>query len=147
MHDTFQLDDLYSMNALLAAWLIIFQSYRYICHFIFSTSPHVAVFVNLLNLSYNAFASTVIFQLLGECHCLLTKESPRAHVAKFYGRLWLICSVFIASKFSDLKLIEIVILWVYNTIPFSFSLVRLFSGIDFHLFNGHRYVDKRANSH
>ena len=42
-----------------------------------------------------------------------TKESPRAHVARFYGRLWLICRVLRVSKFAVLKLIEIVILWVY----------------------------------
>ena len=28
--------------------------------------------------------SLFIFQLLGECHCWWTKESLRAHVAKFY---------------------------------------------------------------
>ena len=62
-----------------------------------------------------------IFQLLGGCHCWWTSESPRAHVAKFYGRLRLICIVLRASKFSVLKLIEIVILWVYYTIPLGFS--------------------------
>ena len=36
---------------------------------------------------------------------------------------WLIRSVVRASKFSVLKLIEIVILWVYDTIPFGFSLI------------------------
>ena len=46
----------------------------------------------------------------------------RAHVAKFYGRLRLIRNVLRASKFSVLKLIEIVIVWVYDTIPFGFSL-------------------------
>ena len=40
-----------------------------------------------------------IFQLLGECHCWWTKESPRAHVAKFYGRLRLICSVWEHQNF------------------------------------------------
>ena len=35
-----------------------------------------------------------------ECHCWWTSESPRAHVAKFYGRLRLIRSVGRASKFS-----------------------------------------------
>ena len=40
--------------------------------------------------------------------------SPRAHVAKFYVRLHLIRSVLRASKFSVLKFIEIVILWIYN---------------------------------
>ena len=68
----------------------------------------------------------LIFQLLGECHCWWTSESPRAHVAKFYGRLRLIRSVLRASKFSVLKLIEIVILWVFYTIPFGFSLFRNF---------------------
>ena len=44
------------------------------------------------------------FQLLGECHCWWTNESPRAHVAKFYGRLRLICSVWRASYFSVFKI-------------------------------------------
>ena len=39
-----------------------------------------------------------------------------------------------ASKFSVLKLIEIVILWVYYTIPFDFSLLRHFLVITFQLF-------------
>ena len=43
-------------------------------------------------------------------------------VAKSYSRLRLICSVLRASKFSVLKLAEIVMLWVYYTIPFGFSL-------------------------
>ena len=38
------------------------------------------------------------FQLLGECHCWWTKESPRTHVANFYGRLRLIRSVWRALK-------------------------------------------------
>ena len=50
-----------------------------------------------------------------------TSESPRAHVAKFYGLLRLTRNVLRASKFSVLKLTEIVMLWVYNTIPFGFS--------------------------
>ena len=62
------------------------------------------------------------FQLLGECHCWLTMESPRAHVAKFFGRLRLIGSVLRASNFPCLKLIEIVILWVNYTIPFGVTL-------------------------
>ena len=57
--------------------------------------------------------------------------SPRAHVAKFYGRLRLIRSVLRASKISVLKLIEIVILWVYYTIPFGFSLFWHFRAIIF----------------
>ena len=56
-----------------------------------------------------------MFQLLGECHCWWTSESPRAHVAKFYGLLRLIRSVLRASKFSVLKLTEIVVLWVCCT--------------------------------
>ena len=79
--------------------------------------------------------SLFIFQLLGECHCWWTKESPRAHVAKFYGRLQLISSILRASKFFVLKLTEIVILWVYNTIPFGFSLIWHFWGINFQLLN------------
>ena len=39
-----------------------------------------------------------------------------------------------ASKFSVLKLIEIVILWVYYTIPFGLSLIWPFWGITFQLF-------------
>ena len=46
---------------------------------------------------------------------------------------WL-CDVLRASKFSVLELIEIVILWVYYTIPFGFSLYRLFGGITFQFF-------------
>ena len=57
-----------------------------------------------------------------------------AHVAKFYGRLRLICSVLRASKFSEFKLIEIVKVWVYYTIPYGFDLFRHFLGITFHLF-------------
>ena len=60
---------------------------------------------------------------------------PRAHLAKFYGRLRLIRSVLRASNFSVLKLIQIVILWVYCTIPFGFSLFWHFLGITFQLLN------------
>ena len=48
--------------------------------------------------------SLYVFQLLGECHCWWTKESPRAYVAKFFGRLRLIRSVLRASKFSVFKI-------------------------------------------
>ena len=51
---------------------------------------------------------------LGECHCWWTRESPRAHAAKFYGRLQLIRSVSRASTFSVLKFIEIIIFGVYS---------------------------------
>ena len=47
---------------------------------------------------------SIEFQLLGECHCWWTSESPRAHVAKFYGRLRLIRSVWRASNFSVFKI-------------------------------------------
>ena len=70
--------------------------------------------------------SLFIFKLLGECHCWWTKESPRAHVAKFYGPTWLIRSVLGASRWYALELIEIVNLWVYYTIPFRFSFFRHF---------------------
>ena len=78
-----------------------------------------------------SWKSLFIFQLIGECHCWWTNESPRARVAKFYGRLRLIRSVLRASKFSVLKLTEIVILWVYYPIPFGFSSIRHFLGITF----------------
>ena len=76
-----------------------------------------------------------IFQLPGECHCWWTKESPRAHVAKFFGRFWLIRSVLEHQNFPCSKLIEIVILWVYYTIPFGFSLLRYFWNIVFPILN------------
>ena len=62
------------------------------------------------------------------------KKSPRAHVAMLYGLLRLIRSVW-ESKFLVIKLTEIVILWVYYTIPFGFSLIWHFLGITFHLLN------------
>ena len=43
-------------------------------------------------------------------------------------------SVLRASKFAVLKLIEIVILWVYYTIPFGFSFFRHFWDIIFQPF-------------
>ena len=61
--------------------------------------------------------------VLGECHCWWTKESPKAYVAKFYGRLRLICSVLRASNFPCLKCIAIVILWVYWTLYFRLTLL------------------------
>ena len=80
----------------------------------------------VLHHSRRYFSRIFQFQLLGECHCWCTKESPRTHVAKFYGRLRLIRCVLRASIFSVLQLIEIVILWVYYTIPFGFSFFRHF---------------------
>ena len=58
-----------------------------------------------------------------------------AHVVKFYGRLRLICSVLRASKFAALKLIEIVILWVFYTIPFGLTSSGTFGTLFFNLFN------------
>ena len=72
--------------------------------------------------------SLFIFQLFRECHCWWTRESPRANVAKFYGRLRLICNLF-------LKLIEIVISWVYYTIPFCFSFFRHFYALFLNFLN------------
>ena len=54
-------------------------------------------------------------------------------VARFYGRPRLIRSVLRASKFSVLKLIEVVILWVYYTIPFGLSFFRHFLALFFQL--------------
>ena len=39
------------------------------------------------------------FNYFGECHCWWTWESPRAHVAKFYGRLRLSRSVWEHQNF------------------------------------------------
>ena len=75
--------------------------------------------------SYSLF----IFHLRGDCHCWRTNESRRAHIARFHGWLLLIRSVFRASKFSVLKLLEIEFCWVYNTIPFGYSLFRHFRDI------------------
>ena len=65
-------------------------------------------------------------------------EFPRGHmiVAKFYVRLQLILSVLRASKFSVLKLIEIVISWaLLHGIPFGFSFFWYFWDISFQLLN------------
>ena len=87
-----------------------------ICSILIIISDLNGVYI-LVEVSINISTTTVLCQ----CHCWWTKESPSAHVAKFFGRLPLICSVLRASKFSALKLIEFVILWVYYTIPFSLS--------------------------
>ena len=55
----------------------------------------------------------ISLQPLGECHCWWTRVFPRAHVAKFYVRFQLIRSVLRASKFSGVKFIEFIILWIY----------------------------------
>ena len=83
----------------------------------------------------NTLNVSTIFQLLGECHCWLTSDRVPGGtiVAKFYGRLRSIRSVLRASKFSVLKLTEIVILLVYNTIPFGVTLFWHFLDIIFQL--------------
>ena len=61
--------------------------------------------------------SLFIFQPLhsfGECHCWWTRETLRAHAAKFYGRLQLIRNVPRASTFSVFKFLEIVFFGVYS---------------------------------
>ena len=73
--------------------------------------------------------------VIKRCSILSFKESPRAHVARFYGRLRLIRSVLRASKFSVLKLIEIVILSVYYTILFGFSFFGHFLAFFFNFYN------------
>ena len=95
------------------------------------SSPVYGVFISKV-IRYATTCSS--YECFCECHCCWTKESPRAHVAKFYGRFRLICSILSASKFSVLKLIEIVILWVYYTIPFGLSFFRHFWGIIVQLF-------------
>ena len=74
-------------------------------------------------------------ELLGECYCWWTSESPRAYLARFYGQFRLIRSVSRASKLSILKLIEIVILWVYYTNPFGLSFFRHFRVNIFNFWN------------
>ena len=59
-------------------------------------------------------ACTHHFSHLVSVHCWLTRVSPRAHVAKFYVRFQLIRSVLRASKFSGVKFIEFIILWIYH---------------------------------
>ena len=72
--------------------------------------------------------------LLGEYHCWWTSESPRQHAAKFFSRLRLIRSVSRASISSVLKLIEIVNLWIDNTIPFGCCMFWHFWDNTFKLF-------------
>ena len=110
------------------AWIFRFWNYSVWLRIADESSlPEVRIWSILLiksdlNGVYILVEVSFMFQLLGECHCWWTKESPRAHVAKFYGRLRLIRSVLRASKLSVLKLTEIVVLWVCCTIPFGFSL-------------------------
>ena len=59
---------------------------------------------NILNRGSTSNYRYIKAPLLDVCHCWWTSESPRAHVAKFYGRLRLIRSVWRASKFSVFKI-------------------------------------------
>ena len=56
----------------------------------------------------------------------VTAGGPSAHVTKFYGRLRSIHNVLKVSRFLVLKLTEIVILWVYYTIPFALACFSTF---------------------
>ena len=78
--------------------------------------------------------SRFTFHVLGQCHCWWTSEFPRAHVAKFYGRLRLIRIVLRASTFFVLKSSEIVILWVLYTIPLVSACGQSFSTFETTLF-------------
>ena len=76
------------------------------------------------------YLSRSLFSYFNYLVSVTAREFPRAQVAKFYSWLRdrLIRSVLRASKFSMLKLIEIVILWVYYTIgPFVFIHVQSFA--------------------
>ena len=69
-------------------------------------NAHMFHTVNLIGLKWCIHLSRkslLIVQLLGECHCWWTKDSPRAHVAKSTVDTRLICSVWRASKFSVFK--------------------------------------------
>ena len=68
--------------------------------------------------------------ILGECHCWWTSEYPRAHVAKFYGRLRLICSAWEHQNFPCKSWLK---LWLEGLLhhPFWLQLVLALLG---HLF-------------
>ena len=88
-------------------------------------NAHMVHIVNLIRLKmvYTSWWRSLFeFQLLGECHCWWTSESPRAHVAKFSVDFSWVVAFEEHQNFPCLKLIEIVILWVYYTIPFGFNL-------------------------
>ena len=93
--------------------------------------------------------SLFIFQplhSLGECHCWWTRESLKAHAAKFNGRLQLIHSVSRLSTFSVLKFIEIVIFGVYlpsllASVCFGFFVIYLFNFFSYMYFVWPRITD------
>ena len=65
------------------------------------------------------------FQLLSECHCWWTRESPKAHLVKLYGQL----------RFDSLRFESIKILWVNYTIPCGSTVLWYHLGITFQHFN------------
>ena len=77
----------------------LFNIYLFAIGFLFLIIRTVGPFIRFIPLTWY-----FEFQLLGDCHCWWTSESPRAHVARFYGRLRLIRSVLRVSKFSVFKL-------------------------------------------
>ena len=88
-------------------------------------------------MTYNNAQDSILikYNLTPIAHDSVNKNRHVTVKTIFYGRPRLICSVLRASKFAVLKLIEIVILWVYYTIPFGFSSFRHFWDIIFQLFN------------
>ena len=93
----------------------VFGGVFYVVKLLLYFSVSVGDFV--IGLSQISSISLFEFQLLGECHCWWTKESPRTYLSRFFGRFQLIGSVLIASNFRCLKFIEIEIFWVYYTSP------------------------------
>ena len=63
---------------------------------------HIVYFIRLKMVYTSQYKSIRISTTW--CHCWWTSESSRAHVAKFYGRLRLIRSVWRASTFSVFKI-------------------------------------------
>ena len=121
---------IYYMTSLLASasfWYfcdISFQLFKLLClaknHWweLCTRNAHMVHIVNEIRFKmvYTSWSLFIFqpFHSLGECHCWWTRESLRAHAAKFYGGLQLIRSVSRASTFSVLKFIEIVVLGVYS---------------------------------
>ena len=89
-------------------WWCIFLKHKIQCgpnYLIFyAHMEHIANKSDFKNGVYILVDSLFEFQLLGECHSWLTKESPRAHVTKFHGRLRLSRSIWRASNFPCFKI-------------------------------------------
>ena len=123
----------------------LYDNIRGLCNFISNnTDNNVVAFIvfgsrKTLN-SISLVTETLGVPVLGyvtdkeDTHQRVRLSYSHFYVAKYYGRLRLIRSVLRASQFFELKLIEIVILWVYYTIPCGFSLDRHFWSITFHIF-------------